>query len=1072
MVSCEPGKLVEPSIRSYLSAVIGSKSIVNPVEKQCVSFASQLGLKVPLLPCFILLFFFARTAWAVDPHTLISQYSHTAWRTQDGFPALPVAITQTTDGYIWIAISGGILRFDGVKFTPWSPPSGQPLAGNRIGYLLGGRDGTLWIGTTGGLSRFKNGKLFNYVSKPKSPGISVILEDHTGTIWVTRYQVNDGEGSLCRVAGDVLQCYGEKEGNAGRYGLGLAEDSAGNFWFGCQMLCRWTPGSSGVYFTEQLKNPAGLGVVDVAAGPSGWVWASLDGIGTKLGVRYYSEGKWASYVVPGFDGSTVRSHTLFVDRNQTLWVGTESKGIYHVHDGFADHYDSAHGLSGNSVGSIYEDREGDIWVATDRGIDLFRDTPVVTFSTSEGAAGADVNSVVAMRDGSVWIANQGGLDVVRNGRVSPMAAGHRLPGQDVAAMFEDSRGVIWLGIDDTVMAYNRGRFVDIKRSDGSSLKHVGIALAFAEDDEGTIWALTHITALSQNHLLRIQGEHLEQDIRADNIVPHPQYLAPARDGKIWVVSRDGKLARYRKGNAEVVSLANGESSFLIRSIFVGSDNALWAATSNGLYRWKDGQLSVMGTQNGLPCSYVYSAIQDNYGSLWLYTRCGLLKIAAVDFANWLRLPESKVSVRVFDALDGALPSRPQNTQPAASKSPDGRLWFASSAFVQMIDPNRSYINPILPPVHVEQVIADRKIYPSANGLRLPPLTRDLEIDYTALSFVVPQKVLFRYRLEGRDGSWQEPGSRRQAFYSDLRPGKYRFRVIASNNDTVWNETGATLDFSVAPAWYQTYWFRLLCVAIAVFLVWAIYRMRVQQIARAISARFDERLAERTRMARDLHDTFLQTIQGSKLVADDALEASADLVRMRRAMEQLSVWLERATREGRAALHSLRTSTTEKNDLAEGFRRAVAECQMQSLIESSLSVVGEPREMPPIVRDEVYRIGYEAIRNACVHSQASQLRVELTYARDLVLRVTDNGVGIDPSVVERGKEGHFGLQGMRERADRLGGKLMVRGCASSGSEIKLAVPGSIIYRKPTSNRGRLVAKIESFLQRMGRTSKPV
>jgi signal transduction histidine kinase len=622
------------------------------------------------------------------------------------------------------------------------------------------------------------------------------------------------------------------------------------------------------------------------------------------------------------------------------------------------------------------------------------------------------------------------------------------------------------------MAYNRGRFVEIKRSDGSSLKHVGVAEAFAEDNEGTIWALTHITAVSQNHLLRIRGENLEQEIRADNIVPHPQYLAPAQDGGIWVASRDGKLARYRNGNAEVVSLANGESSLTIRSLFVASDNAVWAATSNGLYRWKDGQLSLMGSQNGLPCSYLFSAIEDNYGSLWLYARCGLLKISAVDFANWLRLPEGKVSVRTFDALDGALPTRGDDSQPGASKSPDGRLWFASRAFIQMIDPSRSYINPISPPVHVEEVIADRKIYPAGTGVRLPPLTRDLEIDYTALSFVVPQKVRFRYRLEGRDPTWQEPGTRRQAFYSDLRPGKYRFRVIACNNDGVWNKAGATLDFSIAPAWYQTYWFRLVCVATAAFLVWALHRMRVRQIARAIGARFDERLAERTRMARDLHDTFLQTIQGSKLVADDALDASADLVRMRRAMEQLSVWLDRANKEGRAALYSLRTSTTEKNDLAEGFRRALAECRMQSSIEASLSVVGEAKEISPIVRDEVYRIGYEAIRNACVHSQASQLLVELTYARDLVLRVSDNGVGIDPSFAERGKEGHFGLQGMRERADRLGGKLTVVGCASSGSEIKLAVPGNIIYYKPTSNGRGLVAQIKSLLERMGRTSKPV
>jgi signal transduction histidine kinase len=239
----------------------------------------------------------------------------------------------------------------------------------------------------------------------------------------------------------------------------------------------------------------------------------------------------------------------------------------------------------------------------------------------------------------------------------------------------------------------------------------------------------------------------------------------------------------------------------------------------------------------------------------------------------------------------------------------------------------------------------------------------------------------------------------------------------------------------------------------------------------MSARFDERLHERTRMARDLHDTFLQTIQGSKLVADDALDPSTDPARMRRAMEQLSVWLGRATEEGRAALNSLRTSTTEKNDLAAAFRRAMEECRIHTSMEASLSVVGEAREMHPIVRDEVYRVGYEAIRNACVHSQASQMRVELTYDHDLALRVSDNGVGVDPAVADRGREGHFGLQGMRERAARIVGKLTLVSSASSGTEIKLVVPGSIIYRERTSNGRKLSAKIKAVLKQLGLTSTP-
>ena len=362
--------------------------------------------------------FLCPEAAALDPHSLMSQYGHTAWRTQDGLVNLPGAITQTTDGYIWIGVSGGILRFDGVKFAPWSPPSGQSLPSNGISYLLGSRDGSLWIGTYGGLARFKDGKLFDYANQPGGPGISSIIEDHTGRIWVTRYRVRDGKGSLCQVAGDDLRCYGEKDGNPGKYGIGLTEDTNGGIWFACQMLCRWATGAFSVSFKEQLTKPAGDGVIEVVAGPSASLWASLDGTGPGLGVVYYSNGKWSSYSVPGFNGDAVRSHTLFVDRNKTLWVGTDSEGLYHIHDGFADHYGSAEGLSGNSVASIYEDSEGNLWIATDKGLDLFRDSPVVTFSSSEELAGSEFTSVLALENGSVWVGSKGALDIIRGGRVT------------------------------------------------------------------------------------------------------------------------------------------------------------------------------------------------------------------------------------------------------------------------------------------------------------------------------------------------------------------------------------------------------------------------------------------------------------------------------------------------------------------------------------------------------------------------------------------------------------------------------------------------------------------------------
>src|SRR6202451_3608893 len=600
-----------------------------PIQKaQLLNLSLSRGL--------FLLLVLASTAWAVDPHTLISQYGHTAWRIQDGFLSNPGAIAQTTDGYIWIGVLGGLVRFDGVKFTPWAAPNGQSLAGSGISYLLAGRDGSLWIGTYGGLSRLKDGKLFNYTTTPNSPGINHIIEDHAGTIWVTRYRVNDGKGSLCQVEADKLRCYGEKDGNPGKYAVGLTEDSTGNIWFGCKMLCRWASDSFSFYFKDQLKNPAGDGVLNVAAGLSGSVWASLVGTGRKLGVQYYSEGKWASDVVPGFDGATVVSDVLFVDRDHSLWVGTESHGLYRVHDGVADHYGSANGLSGDTVEYIYEDREGNLWVTTDRGVDMFRDLPVLTFSTTEGFIGSDVHSVLALSNGSVWVANLGAVDIIRAGRVSVIAAGHGLPGQGVQTLFQDHTGQIWLGVDNTIMTYKLGRFSAIKNSDVTHLAPLGNAKAFAEDVEGNIWAVTHIDLPDQIHLRRIKDRNVKQDIPVDDVI-RARYLAADRRSGIWLASAYSKFVHYRDGKAEaVISLANEEIS--IWSLFVDSDDAISLAAGKGFYRWKDGRMSVMDTRNGLPCNGLDSAIKDDYGSFWLKARCGLLRVSASDYETWLKFP--------------------------------------------------------------------------------------------------------------------------------------------------------------------------------------------------------------------------------------------------------------------------------------------------------------------------------------------------------------------------------------------------------------------------------------------------
>ena len=1015
------------------------------------SLCSRTRHRAVLAVCSLLPLFLTGTAAALDPHRLISQYAHTVWRVQDGFPHGPHMITQTSDGYIWIAGASGLLRFDGVTLTPVLPHKSFPTE-SGINWILGSRDGSLWMATYHGLYRLKDGEAFSFPIK--RGGVESILEDHDGAIWITRSRVGGVEGALCRIVGNDLKCYAkdESDGNPAYFATSLAEDGSGDIWFGCQMLCRWNGSSISHYMQEQMDHPSGDGVVGLAAGAAGSVWAAMDGVGPGLGVRYYSDGSFVSYVVPGFDGATIRAVALLLDRHQTLWVGTESQGLYHIHDGHADHYGAARGLTGERVNSIYEDREGNLWITTDKGVDLFREIPVVSFSSTEGlSGGSEVSSVMARNDNSLWVGLRGALAVFRPDSVSLTTMADGRPIQDVYALFEDHLGQVWLGINRTVMVHQLGRFFEIKGQDGRRLDQIAKIFSFTEDIDGNIWAVGFDDPKHITHLLRIRDRRVQEDIQITSLVPHAHFLGADPAGGIWIGTADGKLAHYLNGVATIVSNGrSGAPAVMMFSFSVDSAGVVWGPTSEGLYRWDHGTLSVMDSHNSLPCSGVTAALIDDSGSLWLDAKCGYLRIPAADLAHWTARPEAQVTVTTLGALDGADPGwNGDRIQPSAARSPDGRLWFVGYSSLQMIDPGRSYKNPMPPPVHVEGLLADGKSYSPASPITLPPLTRDIHIDYTALSFVLPQRMGFRYILEGRDSGWQDPGLRRQAFYSDLRPGNYRFRVIASNNDGVWNETGATLDFKVAAAWYQTIWFRSLCAVVGVLLLWAIYQLRVRQIAGTMKARFHERLAERTRIARDLHDTFLQTIQGSKLVADDALSATTDLPRMRQAMEKLSAWLGRATEEGRAALNSLRTSTTEGNDLADAFRRALEECRIHSSMEVSFQVAGQSQEIHPVVRDEVYRIGYEAIRNASVHSQATQLRVELSYAQDLSLRISDNGAGIDPDIMRRGKQGHFGLQSMRERAARIMGKFSIESSAASGSVINLTVPGGIIYRTVTT-----------------------
>jgi signal transduction histidine kinase/ligand-binding sensor domain-containing protein len=985
---------------------------------------------------------FTISSSALNPNRQISQFAHTAWRIADGFfSGTPQAIAQTADGYLWIGTEAGLVRFDGVQFVPWTALSGERLPSARIHSLLGTRDGSLWIGTSRGLVKWNHFELTSI--QGGSAFIESLVEGPQGKVWVTRSQVHDPAGPLCEVAQDALHCHGASEGISFPFAQPLFADERGSLWFGGSLgVCRWAAGEVKIFTAKALRgNELLRGVTAITSGPHGSILAGVARTGRGLGLQQLTQGEWKDYSLPQLNGAQLDVTTLLRDRNDGLWVGTENSGVYHVHGDETEHFGSAEGLSSDSVQSFYEDREGNVWVATSRGIDRFHDTPVISFSIREGLTSEDADAVFVAHDGAVWIGNLEALDVLRQGKLSSITRRNGLPGRLTTSLLEDHEGRLWVGVDNGLAVYDGGKFRPVNTPDG---KPLGIVTAVIEDTDHNIWA-----AVTQPALFRIRNFEVKDEFVPPQVPRVLSMAADASDG-VWLGLSSGVLARFRRGQFEPLP-THRPPDHAIRNLLVEPDDSIWGATQDGAFWWREGKEQVLDSHNGLACDDIYTVLQDNNGSLWLDAQCGFVVIAGSEIHRWWQQPDAQLKVRTLDVFDGAQPGL-TNFRPEGSKAPDGKLWFANENILQVVDPEHLDTNKVPPPVEVEQIVADRKKYIPRGSLRLPPHTRDLEIDYTALSLVAPQKVRFRYKLEGHDSDWQDPRNRRQAFYTDLPPGNYRFHVIASNNDGVWNEAGAEVGFVVLPAFYQTALFRIFCVVAAAGILGLLYVLRLRRLAAAMQTRFEERLEVRERIARNLHDTLLQGIYSASIHFDLANTQLQENSPAKSAVERGLDLLRQVSQQGRNALRSLRSRQVSSDGLEQALSLLPNEFAMPHNIEFLVAAEGQPRVLRPLVRDEAYLIAREAVINAFRHAQATKIEVEVDYAsRNLRITVRDNGCGIDSQLLRTGREGHWGLPGMRERAEKIGGKLEVLSGIDAGTEIELSVPGALAFQDGTVNR---------------------
>ena len=1003
-------------------------------------------------PRKLLLFFFAiamlaRPLLALNPDTRISQYGHTVWRVRDGaLNGSPTALAQTPDGYIWVGTQSGLYRFDGVNFLPWNPPSGQMYPSGIAGItsLYVAKDGSLWIGTGGGLAHWANEK-FTVVAAPNAE-VEAITEDHEGAIWITRSHMHKFTGPICRVSADIEQCFGESDGIQAFAAGPIAADAQGRFWIGgVGTLLEW----QGKHIKEHILPGANASdtreIEGVVVDAEGTVWTGEPQTGPHDGLQRFSNGKWQSYIVPGFHGANLSVNALFLDRDHCLWIGTTNQGIYRIHGQSVDHFGHEDGLSSNSIYQIFQDREGDIWVATSEGLDHFRDLPIVTYSSLQGVGTDYVAAILARRDGSVIASSNSSMSSIQGPAVTPEKIPPGLQGHPTA-MLEDHSGNLWIGGDGGLRVEVGGQWRVVLKSDS-----IDAVQSLAEDTDHAIWA-----QIGGPHarVLRIEDFEIREKFKPPKISA-AYFVVADPHGGVWLGLIDGRLMHYRNGEWQELSMEPLIQKYshvpTIFNVSFDSDGVLWGTGNRGVIGYKNGNLQLLNERNGLPCSIVYAALSDIHDDLWLSAKCGLMRIRKSELKRWWLNPESRLQVTTFTATDGFRAGIPLS-HPAAVRSTDGKLWFHNNNVVMMVDPDDLPDNTVVPPVHVGQVIADRKVYQAQNNLHLPGRTRELEIDYAGLSFVAPSKVLFRYMLEGYDAQWQEPGTRRAAFYNDLRPGKYTFHVIASNNSGLWNTQGAVLQFSITPAYYQTTWFRTLCVLIFLAMLWAFYQWRLRQMEEEFNIGIEARVNERTRIARELHDTLLQSLHGLMFqfqAARNMLPRSPE--NAMQTLDEAIAETEQAIAESRDAIHDLRSHSICEGDLAALLEAAGAElASVQDANRSSPSfrviVEGEPQKLAPNLQDEVYRIGLELLRNAFRHAGANQIEAEIRYDRNQFrLRIRDDGRGIDPKVLEESQRpGHWGLPGVRERAQRIGSQLSFWSQAEAGTEVELTISTADAY----------------------------
>jgi signal transduction histidine kinase/streptogramin lyase len=750
------------------------------------------------------------------------------------------------------------------------------------------------------------------------------------------------------------------------------------------------------------------------------------------------------------------------DARGDLWVSLFNNGIYRIDrksviaDAFADNLLEpvllADKIPKISIGYLRPDQQGGMWVGTNQGVLRLAPQTIRVFSKADGLPEENVYPVYEDSSGGIWAGIwENSLVKFEKGSFKTFL---RTPETYYpTSLFEDRNGRFWIGTLSELYYLDQGRLVKLTEAAGFSPRTEFSVIS--QDRNNNLWFGT------SRGLSRYSGTQATVFTKKDGL-PDDYIIAllQAAEGKIWVGTRAG-LALIENGKISAFTTADGLASNYIRSLYEDSDRVLWIGSyDGGLTRLKDGKFTRFTMNEGLSSNGVFCILEDNRGWLWMNSNQGIYRVKRQDLNDLADGKIGSLNSIAYNRQDGMLSTEGNGgRQPAGIKARDGKLWFPTSQGIAVVDPETVMTDLLPPSVLIEEMVVDRnpvadeKIQSAIQNqseIVLAPNQRNLEINYTGISFINSGHVKFKYRLEGLDRDWNDVGTRRTAYYSYLPPGEYTFHVIAANRDGVWNTVGRAIKVRVLPPFYKTYWFLAACVAGLLLMILMLYRFRVRQLAHEFNMTLEARVSERIRIARELHDTLLQSFQGLLLRFQSAAKLLPE--RPDEARERLDNAIQQAAEaitEGRDAVQGLRSSAFETNDLANAIAAIAEELTKDTAAGESpvidLEVEGAPRGLNPVVRDEAYRIAGEALRNAFRHAQARRITVEIRYdRRHFQLTVRDDGTGFDEDTMLRQPSGHFGLPGMRERAEILGGHLEVWSKLNSGTQVELSIPGNIAY----------------------------